>query len=208
MQTNREKIRTLTQFSILLALEAVICFTPLGSVPIGPMVATLMHIPVIITAIMLGIRAGALMGFFSGLFSFLIWTFMPPTPPLAFVFTPFYSAGDFQGNAWSLVICFVPRILIGVVAGAVYRLCVKKNVNSVLSCVLGGVLGSVTTTVLVLGGIYLFFGQNYAVANGVEYSALLSAIAFVAATNGAAEAVIAGIVSPGICIPLNKLLRR
>jgi uncharacterized membrane protein len=208
MQNNRERIRALTQFSILLALEAVICFTPLGSVPIGAMVATLMHIPVIITAIMLGTKAGALMGFFSGLFSFLIWTFMPPTPLLAFVFTPFYSAGDFTGNAWSLVICFVPRILIGVVAGAVYTLCAKKKTNLVFSCILSGVLGSLTTTVLVLGGIYVFFGQNYAAANGMEYSALLGAIAFVAATNGVAEVVIAGIVSPGVCVPLNKLLRK
>ena len=60
------KILFIAQFGILLALEAIVCFTPLGSLPaIGPIVATLSHIPVIITAIVLGTGAGAAMGFSS-----------------------------------------------------------------------------------------------------------------------------------------------
>ena len=82
----------LAQFAMLLAIEAIVCFTPLGSLPIGPMVATLGMVPVIITAIILGTPAGTAMGFFTGLFSFLVMTFTPPTP-VAFVFTPFYSIG-------------------------------------------------------------------------------------------------------------------
>jgi uncharacterized membrane protein len=85
----KSKVLFLTQFSVLLAIEAVVCFTPLGSLPaIGPIVATLSHIPVIVTAILLGTAAGAGMGFFFGLFSFLVWTFAPPSPVVAFVFTP------------------------------------------------------------------------------------------------------------------------
>ena len=209
MQSNSrsqsDKIRVLTQFSILLALEAIVCFTPLGSIPVGPMVATLMYLPVIVTAILLGTKPGALMGFFSGLFSFIVWTLMPPSPVVAFVFTPFYSAGDLQGNGWSLVICFVPRILAGAAAGAVYALCDRKHVKPALSCALGGVLGGLTATVLVLGGIYLFFGQDYASVNDVAYSALLGILATVVVTNGLAEAAIAGIVGAGVCVPLKKI---
>ncbi|MCX6085113.1 MAG: ECF transporter S component, partial [Caldiserica bacterium] len=98
---------TLTQFAMLLAIEAVVCFTPLGSLPaIGPIVATLAMVPVIITAILLGTGAGAAMGAFAGLFSLLVWTFTPPSPLVAFVFTPFYTLGTTRGNVWSLVICF------------------------------------------------------------------------------------------------------
>ncbi|MDR0294406.1 MAG: ECF transporter S component [Oscillospiraceae bacterium] len=199
------RIRSLTQFSILLAIEAVFCFTPLGSIPIGPMVATLMYVPVIIAAILLGTRSGAAMGFFSGLFSFIVWTFMPPSP-LAFVFTPFYSVGDLRGNGWSLVICFVPRVMVGVAAGALYKLFEKRKIRPVISCALSGVLGGLTATVLVLGGIYVFFGQPYASANDIAYSALLGALAVVAATNGLLEAAIAGIVGAGVCVPLKKIL--
>ena len=32
----------------------------------------------------------------------------------------FYTAGEFQGNGWSLVVCFLPRILTGTFAGLTY----------------------------------------------------------------------------------------
>ena len=81
----RNALIKMVQFSILLALEVIMCFTPLGSIPIGPMVATLAMIPVILTGILLGVGAGAAMGFFAGLFSFIVWTFISPGPT-AFVF--------------------------------------------------------------------------------------------------------------------------
>ena len=68
-----------------------------------------------LTGILLGVGAGAAMGFCAGLFSFIVWTFITPGPT-AFVFTPFVSIGDIHGNGWSLAICFIPRILTGVVA--------------------------------------------------------------------------------------------
>lgn len=78
---SKKKPNTLfiAQFAILLALEAIVCFTPLGSIPIGPLVATLAMLPVIVAGILLGTGAGAAMGFAAGLFSFIVWTFMPPT---------------------------------------------------------------------------------------------------------------------------------
>ncbi|OQA89420.1 MAG: hypothetical protein BWY26_01705 [Elusimicrobia bacterium ADurb.Bin231] len=95
----RRKTLFLVQFSLLLAIEAIVCFTPLGSLPaLGPIVATLSHIPVILTAVLLGTAAGAAMGFMFGLFSFIVWTFTPPSPIIAFVFTPFYSLGEMNGN--------------------------------------------------------------------------------------------------------------
>ena len=63
------KIQYFTRFCIILTIEAIVCFTPLGSLPaIGPIVATLGMLPVIIAAHTLGLRAGAAMGFFAGLF--------------------------------------------------------------------------------------------------------------------------------------------
>ena len=202
VKSNRAKIQFLTKFSILLAIEAIFCFTPLGSIPIGPIVATLAMIPVVITAIYLGTRAGALMGFFAGLFSFIVMTFMSPGPT-AFVFTPFYSVGPVHGNFWSLVICFVPRILVGAVTGwslsLLMKLYRKKNQAAPIIYAVSGVLGSLTNTVLVLGGIYLFFGQDYANVVGLAYNLLLGAIGMVVLTNGIPEAVISGIAAYAVC---------
>ena len=206
MKANK-RILFLAQFSMLLAIQIVVCFTPLGSIPIGPMVATLAGVPVIITAIMLGTKAGALMGFFTGLFSFLVMTFTPPSP-VAFVFTPFYSIGEAKGNFWSLVICFVPRILIGVVASVVFQALSRalkgKKSAKVIPYAVSGVLGSMTATILVLGGIYIFFGQAYAATLGMSYELLLGALGLTVATNGLLEAVICAIAATAVCYPLRK----
>ncbi len=198
----------LTQFSILVAIEAIVAFTPLGSLPIGPLVATLAHIPVIIAAISLGTGAGAMMGFIAGLFSFIVWTFMPPNPALAFVFTPFYSFGEFHGNFWSLLISFVPRILIGVFAGLTYRGMEKICKSSAVNMGLAAVAGTLANTILVLGGIYVAFGASYAAANGIAYELLLGAIGTVILTNGILEIVLAILASVAVCTALKKVLHR
>lgn len=208
-ELHRHQTLLLTQFSILLAIEAIVCFTPLGSLPIGPLVATLSHIPVIITAVNLGVGAGSAMGFFFGLFSFIVMTFMPgASAASAFVFTPAYA----PGNGWSLVICFVPRILIGTVSGLVFkflhRFSNKGRVWDILSYAITGALGSLTNTVLVLGGIYIFFGEPYAEAFGLAYEALIGAIMGVVGTNGMLELALAVVCTYVICKPIRKFILR
>ncbi|MCQ2425279.1 MAG: ECF transporter S component [Lachnospiraceae bacterium] len=205
IEERRKKTLFLTQFSLLLAIEAIVCFTPLGSIPIGPLVATLSHVPVIITAITLGTGAGTLMGFFFGLFSFLYWTFNPGVT--SFVFTPFYTIGEFGGSVWSIVICFVPRILLGLFSGlvfsALHKLFDGKKADAV-SYVASGIVGSLTNTVLVLGGIYLFFGREYAAANGLAYEALIGAMMAVIGSNGLLEMAVAAVIAFAVCLPVRK----
>ncbi len=202
--------RFLTKFSMLLALEAIVCFTPLGSLPaIGPIVATLSHLPVIVAAILLGTKAGAAMGFFFGLFSFIVWTFTPPAP-IAFLFTPFYTVGEVSGNFWSLVICFAPRILIGVVTGASFtafkKLFAESGKFQIVTYGLSGLMGSLTNTLLVLGGIYIFFGRDYASVIGVSFDVLLGLIGTTILTSGIPEAILGAIVAYAVCRPLEKII--
>ena len=202
IEERRKKTLFLTQFSLLLAIEAIVCFTPLGSIPIGPLVATLSHVPVIITAITLGTGAGTLMGFFFGLFSFIVNSFVSPNL-FSFVFTPLYNGG----NLLSLVICFVPRILIGVtsglVFGALHKLLEGKKTDAV-SYIASGIVGSLTNTILVLGGIYLFFGRAYAAANAIAYEALFGAMMAVVGTNGLPEMAVAAVITFAVCLPVRK----
>lgn len=205
----RNRTLVLTQFAMLLAIEAVVCFTPLGSLPaIGPIVATLAMVPVIITAILLGTGAGAAMGAFAGLFSLLVWTFTPPNPLVAFVFTPFYSLGTTHGNIWSLVICFVPRILVGVVAGACFHLFMRLKWKSGVVYGLSGALGSLMNTFGVLGGIYVFFGHSYATVLGKGFNLLLGLIGLTILTSGIPEAIIGGIAAYAVCRPIQSHMQR
>lgn len=195
----------LAQFGILLALEVIVCFTPLGSIPIGPIVATLMMVPVCITAILLGTKAGTLMGFFSGLFSFIIMTFAPPSPATAFIFTPFYSLGDFHGNFGSLLICFVPRTLTGTVAGLVSsRMNKFAPQKEILNYSLSSILGSLTNTIGVMLGIAIFFGPQL---ESILQQSIFIYIGTTILTSGVAEAIVCAIASSAVCKPVKKMLK-
>lgn len=131
---SRKQLLFLIQFALLLAIEAIFCFTPLGSIPIGPVVATLAMIPVIVTGITMGVGAGAAMGFFAGLFSFIVHSFVSPMPT-SFMFTPLVNViGTDHGNILSLIICFLPRILVGVLPPlffGIYKKSLTKKIERI-----------------------------------------------------------------------------
>ena len=200
---NKKRNLFITQFGYLLAIEAIVCFTPLGSLPIGPIVATLSMLPVIITAILLGTKAGMLMGGFFGLFSFIVWTFMPPNPAFAFVFTPFTQIDMVSGNVLSLLICFVPRILIGFTTGVIYNALNKKiPQKAVVSFSISAIAGSLTNTFGVLGGIWLFFGSQYSSLAGELMVVIVGTTILI---NGSLESVISAFVSSAVCRPIKRI---
>ena len=54
---NHKKTKNLTLLALFIAIEAVMVMVPfLGFIPIGPLRATLLHVPVIIAAIVLGTK--------------------------------------------------------------------------------------------------------------------------------------------------------
>ena len=207
----------LTQFSLLLAIEAIFCFTVLGSLPISPtIVATLAGIPVVTAAILLGTKAGALMGFFAGLFSLVVWTFFPPPTSayLAFLYTPFYSVGGIQGNGWSLFICIVPRIMIGVLAGVSFNIIDKltKKRDMGLTYAISGILGSMANTLITLYMIYLIFSEDFVRATGGDVTnagpIVMGIISALIVSNGIPEAIICAMAAIFICQPLRVILNR
>ena len=206
---NRKQILFLCQFSILLAIEIIVCFTPLGTLPsLGMLSATLSHVPVIITALILGTKAGTLMGFAFGMCSFIYWTFVAPGA-FSFLYTPFYTLGEYSGNFGSLLICFVPRILIGVVTALTMKGLTKLFKNEFVAATIAGVAGTLTNTLLVLGGIYIFFGtEYYSMAVADSSQTLLDFLGMVILTNGLPEAAIGGIAASAIGIPVKKAIKK
>lgn len=205
MGKQHDLILKISQLAILIALEIIIAFTPLGSIPIGPIVATTAHIPVIIAAFILGPLGGGILGFVFGLLSLIVMTIYPSAT--SFVFTPFYGIG----NGWSLVICFLPRILLGVVSGYMSKLFTKYSRNNfqlTISYILSAIISTLIHSILVLGMIYIFFGKDYAAANNIAYDALLAALGMVILTNTLLEAALAAIISPAVAIPINKIFKQ
>ncbi|OON91351.1 MAG: ECF transporter S component, partial [Candidatus Epulonipiscium fishelsonii] len=178
----------LTFLGVLLAIEIILSFTPLGFIPLGFTNATTVHIPVIIGAIVLGLKAGMILGGAFGVMSVIVATIRPNVT--SFVFSPFITIGGIQGNIWSLFIAIVPRIMIGVAAYYTYKL-LKSNK---LAFIASGIVGSLTNTILVMSCIYLFFGKEFAQASQVEVGTLFRVIIGIIGINGVPEAIVAGII--------------
>ena len=188
----------MVQVAMFATLIIIMAFTPfLGYIPLGFTRATIIHIPVIIGSVLLGPVKGAILGGIFGLTS-LINNTMNPTVT-SFVFTPFYSLGEAEGGIGSLVICFVPRILTGVVPYYVYRILGKymnKNKKGqTVSLAVAGFAGSMTNTLLVMNLIYLLFGKSYAAVQNVGIKSLYSVILAVIGTNGVPEAIVAALIT-------------
>lgn len=77
-----KKTLTMVQVGILTAIVLVMSFTPLGYLHIGPFSMSLLSIPVVIGAMLVGPEAGALLGLVFGLTSFAQCFGADPLEPL------------------------------------------------------------------------------------------------------------------------------
>lgn len=206
------KTLKLVQLALLGALIVVLAFTPfIGYIPLGVTRATIVHIPVIIGSILLGPKMGAVLGGLFGLTSFINNSFISPNIT-SFTFTPLYSVGEFHGNVWSLVICFVPRILVGVVPYYVYKFVMwlfkGRKGGETVSLALAGLSGALTNTLLVMNLIYFCFGEQYAAAKEKAFEGFYWVILSVIGINGVPEAIVAAILTAAICKTLFKVQKK
>lgn len=156
MRNNKTSELVLT--SLFTAIIIIMAFTPLGYIPLVVINATIIHIPVILGSLFCGPKKGAFLGFVFGFTSFIKNTIMPSSLS-AFVFSP-VLASSVVGTAGifkSLFICFVPRILVGVLPYFVYML-IKKALSSESKKVWGMIL-NLAVCVLLGFGLHAFIAK-------------------------------------------------
>lgn len=185
-----QNLKKMTLFALFLAIEMMLLMTPFGYLRIGPISATLMHIPVILGAIFLGTGYGAALGLVFGITSVINATMQPGIT--SFVFSPFVTIGGMSGNFMSLVIAIGPRVLLGVISGVLFQLFSKKWKSST-SAMLAAGIATACHTIMVLGMIVLFFGADYSSAVGIAQNALIGVMAYTVLTNGVMEIIIASL---------------
>ena len=203
-----KKTSYMVQLALMIALVVAVSFIPiLGYIPLVVIKATTVHIPVIIGAIILGPKAGAVLGLTMGITSIIKNTLEPSLT--SFAFSPFVPVpGSDSGDIRALLIALVPRMLIGVVAGVVYKLVSLFDKKGFAACGAAALLGTMANTGLVMGGIYLIFGHQYAEAVNVAFDMLGTFIMGIVATNGLAEAAVAVVLCILIVRPLMNALKR
>ncbi len=144
--------KRLVILGLMTALVIIFSFTPIGSIPIGPLVITLNIIPVAIAAVTCGPIGGAIIGGVFGLFSFLqcLGIGIPSgMGQILLEINPFLAFAQ----------RFFPRLLDGFIVGYIFQLLNKKT-NITVTCGITGFCSAFFNTLLFMSTLILFFGNT------------------------------------------------
>ncbi|CAI2684437.1 Pantothenate transporter PanT [Apilactobacillus kunkeei] len=184
------KMNILSVFITIIILQTSI--PGLGNIPIGPLSVTIIPITVVLAAIVLGTKDGAIVGGVWGLITF-VRAFWWPTSPLAiYVFT-------------NPLVSILPRILVGLVAGLIFTRLYKPNKPYRMYMSITGFVSSIVNTVVLLGLVYIFYRGDAFNIYHINVDQLLPYLLFVALTNGLVEAFLSAVLVPVIGSPLLKI---
>ncbi|MGL4973525.1 MAG: ECF transporter S component [Culicoidibacterales bacterium] len=185
--------RQIALTAILSAFTMVLALTPLGLIPINPAInVTIIHIPVIIAAIVVGPASGMIVGLIFGIFSMINATVNPS------LLSPIFL---------NPLVAVLPRVLIGLVAGYVY-LAITKVTKKPLAPVTVGIAataGTIMNTAGVLGLIYLFYGNFVYEVTGVAVGPFLLTLI---ATNSVPELIVGVIIVVVVIKALSRTILR
>lgn len=206
MKHTKPDTRYMAMLAMLCGVLLVMGMTGIGFIPLPVIKATTMHIPVILGAILLGPKAGAILGGLFGLCS--VWVNTTTPGLLSFAFSPFMSTEGLSGVLKSLWIAVGCRILFGVLSGWLWIIIKKIAKQDYLALPVTAAISAVFHTFLVMGSIYFLLAQQYAEAKNVAVSAVFGLVMGTITASGIPEAIIAAVMVTVIGKALLHLLAR
>ena len=184
--------RYMATLAMLCGVLLVMGMTGIGFIPLPVIKATTMHIPVILGAILLGPKAGGILGALFGMCS--IWANTTTPGLLSFAFSPFMTTEGLPGVLKSLWIAFGCRVFFGILAGWLWVVLKKILKKDYIALPAAAALATICHTLLVMGSIYLLLAQQYAETKNIAVSAVFGLVMGTVTASGIPEAIIAAIL--------------
>lgn len=192
MKQKAMNTRYMALLAMLCGVLLVMGMTGIGFIPLPVIKATTMHIPVILGAILLGPKAGAVLDAVFGFCS--IWANTTTPGLLSFAFSPFMTTEGLPGVAKSLWIALGCRMLFGWLAGIFWIVFRKILKREYVALPVTAAVATICHTLLVMGSIYFLLSQQYAAAKNVALSAVFGLIMGTVTASGIPEAIAAAIL--------------
>lgn len=193
----KEKIYRLSITAILIAIIAVMSFTPVGYLKIGLLSITFLTVPIIIGAVTNGPAVGAILGAAFGITSFIQCFGMDAFGVALMQISPIKTA----------IMCIVPRTLMGLICGLVYMGISKTKAPKPVKYAVGAVSAPLFNTVLFMSCLILFFWNTdyvQSVASSVGATNIMKFLVAMVGVNGIIELAVCTILGTVILIPLEK----
>lgn len=191
-----KKTLILTELSVLTALILLMAFTPLGYIKTAGLEITLITVPVIIGAVILGEKAGAFLGLVFGVTSFL---------QAVMGTSPFGVAMLTINPVYCFIVAVPTRVLMGYLTGLIYKP-MKKKIR-IPGNYIAGLFGALCNTVLFMTALMICFRNADLIRNLETQLGTSNVFAFVIAFvgfNGLVEAIGSTILSGTICTALQS----
>ena len=191
---NHEQMRAFVLAALFIALILLLGLTPVGMIPLGFINISLLAVPVVIGTLVLGLKKGLLLGLCFGAISALSAFGIYGTP------SALAAALVAASPLMAALMCFVPRLLIPVIAWAVYALTGRRQARCIRAVPFAAAAGSLTNTVFYLGLMLLFY-----VLAGINSEKVLALIGGTGLIAGSLEAVANALVSTAVMAALWKV---
>ena len=187
---NHKQIKRITVKGFFIALVALLGLTPLGLIPLGFINITILCIPVVTGTLLMGLPTGLLLGFVFGTVSMMSMLGMSMTPPSLL-------AGTLLAKSplLAILMCYVPRLLVPVVAHVMYKSLSPRMMASPIA----SALASLTNTVLYLGMMWFFY-----TITSLDTSRVVTIILGTGLLGGSMEALAAALLVPPIVAAVRK----
>lgn len=191
------KLVNLVLTSIFIAFILLLGLTPLGLIHLGFINVTLMCIPVVVGTLFLGLKTGIVLGFCFGTISALSAFGITGTP------SSLVAALMAKSPLLVLLMCYLPRLAVPVVAHWVYKLISKGKAAYKRAVPFAAAAGSLTNTVLYLGLMLLFY-----VLMGIDSKEVLTLIGGTGLLAGGAEALAGALISTPVLAAMWSVQKR
>ncbi len=191
--------RFLVELAVLIAIELLLEVTGLGYIKTGFLEFTIMQVPVIVGAIVLGPMAGMILGTVFGLTSF--WE--------CFGKSLFGATLLGINPLYTFIVCVIPRLLMGLLCGLVFK-ALKGIKKTSLRCGIAGLSGALFNTILFMGFLVGLFGKTDALKDGIAQFGgnILKFIVVSVGVQGLLEAVICCVVGASVSYALLKFYKK
>jgi len=209
MKNNQQQIKIVLLIAVFISIQIVMMLIPfLGFIPFGAINITTLHIPTILAGILLGVRGGAIVGATFGAMSMINATINPGL--LSFMFSPFAPTPvGFNANPLSLVVAFLPRILLGVLAALLYQFIKNKRWKLPIATTIAATVAASLHTIMVLSLWIIIFTRPLATALGVDgLAGVLLFTGGIIINNAIFEVILAGVLVTTLARVLEPIIKK
>ncbi|MBQ7688024.1 MAG: ECF transporter S component [Clostridia bacterium] len=194
----KKNIIRLTVSGMLIALEILMAFTPVGYLKIGLLSITFMTIPVIVGAVTNGLYVGTVLGLTFGITSFVQCFGMDAFGTALFQIQPVYT----------FILCVATRTLMGFLCALIYKGLSKTKLPSGLQVGISAFSAPFLNTAFFVPCLILFFWNTDYIRGIAGGANVLKFLVGLVGVNGIVEWIACTAVGTAVCIPLLKALRR